>query len=148
MTVTSIDFFKFQFETAITAIASSCIALPFPRIAFRVWLPATLVSEDIPSGRLAVAASEDWRIRLEIRLYCDTTPPGPAVEEFGKRFALPHRLSISVKTKSTPGRRIRSQKSSQNELLLQHTFAKSVVESQAADRENDDFMTVPRSRPG
>ena len=27
------------------------------------WLPATLVSEDIPSGRLAVAASEDWHQR-------------------------------------------------------------------------------------
>ena len=46
------------------------------------WLPATLVSEDIPSGRLAVAASEDWRIRLEIRLYRDRTPLGPAGERF------------------------------------------------------------------
>jgi LysR family transcriptional regulator, hypochlorite-specific transcription factor HypT len=46
------------------------------------WLPATLVSEDITSGRLAVAASEDWRIRLEIRLYRDRTPLGPAGERF------------------------------------------------------------------
>jgi DNA-binding transcriptional LysR family regulator len=46
------------------------------------WLPATLVSEDIPSGRLAVAASEDWCIRLEIRLYRDRTPLGPAGERF------------------------------------------------------------------
>ena len=46
------------------------------------WLPATLVSEDITSGRLAVAASEDWRFRLEIRLYRDRTPLGPAGERF------------------------------------------------------------------
>jgi DNA-binding transcriptional LysR family regulator len=46
------------------------------------WLPATLVSEDIASGRLAVAASEDWRIKLEIRLYRDKTPLGPAGERF------------------------------------------------------------------
>src|SRR4029077_18112670 len=35
------------------------------------WLPATLVSEDITSGQLAIAASNDWRINLDIRLYRD-----------------------------------------------------------------------------
>jgi LysR family transcriptional regulator, hypochlorite-specific transcription factor HypT len=46
------------------------------------WLPATLVSEDIANGRLAVAASEDWRIKLEIRLYRNRTPLGQAGERF------------------------------------------------------------------
>jgi DNA-binding transcriptional LysR family regulator len=46
------------------------------------WLPATLVGEDVTSGRLTVAASDDWRIVLEIRLYRDRTTLGAAAETF------------------------------------------------------------------
>ncbi len=46
------------------------------------WLPATLISDDITSGRLAAAASDDWRINLEVRLYRDRTTLGAAGERF------------------------------------------------------------------
>ena len=46
------------------------------------WLPATLVGQDITSGRLAAAASDDWRINLEVRLYRDRTTLGAAGEKF------------------------------------------------------------------
>jgi DNA-binding transcriptional LysR family regulator len=46
------------------------------------WLPATLINEDLTSGRLAAAASDDWRIDLEIRLYRDKTSCGEAGERF------------------------------------------------------------------
>jgi len=46
------------------------------------WLPATLINEDLTSGRLAAAASDDWRINLEIRLYRDKTTLGAAAERF------------------------------------------------------------------
>jgi len=46
------------------------------------WLPATLIGEDVSSGRLTVAASDDWRVDLEIRLYRDRTTLGAAAERF------------------------------------------------------------------
>jgi len=46
------------------------------------WLPATLVGEDVTGGRLTVAASDDWRINLEIRLYRDRITLGAAAEKF------------------------------------------------------------------
>ena len=46
------------------------------------WLPATLVGEDITSGRLAAATSGDLGIELEVRLYRDKTSLGAAGEKF------------------------------------------------------------------
>lgn len=46
------------------------------------WLPATLIGEDLESGRLVVAADEAARIELEIRLHRDRGPLGPAGEAF------------------------------------------------------------------
>lgn len=46
------------------------------------WLPATLIDEDIAHGRLAIAASDDWRIDLEIRLHRDRAAMGSAGESF------------------------------------------------------------------
>jgi DNA-binding transcriptional LysR family regulator len=46
------------------------------------WLPATLVGDDIAAGRLAVAAADDWRIRLEVRLYREKANVGAAAERF------------------------------------------------------------------
>jgi LysR family transcriptional regulator, hypochlorite-specific transcription factor HypT len=46
------------------------------------WLPATLVGEDITSGRLVAATSGDLRINLEVRLYRDKTSLGAAGEKF------------------------------------------------------------------
>ena len=46
------------------------------------WLPATLIGEDIISGRLAAATSGDLRIGLEVRLYRDKASLGAAGEKF------------------------------------------------------------------
>lgn len=46
------------------------------------WLPAALINEDLTSERLAAAASDDWRINLEIRLYRDKITLGAAGERF------------------------------------------------------------------
>ena len=46
------------------------------------WLPQTLIAEDLASGRLVEAASRDWHIDLEIRLYRDRAPLGKAAEDF------------------------------------------------------------------
>lgn len=44
------------------------------------WLPATLVSENITSGRLVAANSGEFHTHLEIRLYRDKAPLGAAQE--------------------------------------------------------------------
>jgi DNA-binding transcriptional LysR family regulator len=46
------------------------------------WLPETLIGDDIASGRLVDAVSNDWRIDLEVRLYRDRTGIGRAAEAF------------------------------------------------------------------
>lgn len=46
------------------------------------WLPAMLVGPDIQEGRLAVAASDEWRIDLEVRLHRDPATLGKAAEAF------------------------------------------------------------------
>lgn len=44
------------------------------------WLPKSLVEEDLASNRLVPAASEEWWVDLEIRLYRDRKPMGRAAE--------------------------------------------------------------------
>lgn len=46
------------------------------------WLPRTLVEEDMATGRLVEAASRDWCIEMDIRLYRDKAPMGKAAEDF------------------------------------------------------------------
>lgn len=46
------------------------------------WLPLTLVDEDLKQGRLVAAASEDWNVPLEIRLYRERGSSGKAAEAF------------------------------------------------------------------
>ena len=46
------------------------------------WLPQTLIRDDLASGRLIEAASQEWTIELEIRLYRDRSTLGKAAEEF------------------------------------------------------------------
>jgi len=45
-------------------------------------LPQTLVEEDLGQGRLVAAASSDWNVPLEIRLYCDNDLLGKAANAF------------------------------------------------------------------
>jgi DNA-binding transcriptional LysR family regulator len=46
------------------------------------WLPQTLVEEDIGQGRLVAAASSEWAVPLEIRLYRDSELLGKAANAF------------------------------------------------------------------
>ena len=46
------------------------------------WLPHTLIAEDLASGRLIQAASAEWSIEMEVRLYRGRSPLGKAAEEF------------------------------------------------------------------
>ncbi|MES2842978.1 MAG: LysR substrate-binding domain-containing protein [Pseudomonadota bacterium] len=46
------------------------------------WLPQTLVQEDLDQGRLVTAASSDWNVPLEIRLYRDRELLGRAADAF------------------------------------------------------------------
>ena len=46
------------------------------------WLPRTLVEDDIERGRLVSAASDDWNVPLEIRLYRDAEILGKAADAF------------------------------------------------------------------
>lgn len=44
------------------------------------WLPKSLIAEDLASSRLGPAASHEWYVDLEIRLYRDRKPMGRAAE--------------------------------------------------------------------
>jgi len=44
------------------------------------WLPKSLINEDLACKRLVPAASDDWCVDLEIRLFRDRTPMGRAAE--------------------------------------------------------------------
>lgn len=44
------------------------------------WLPKSLIDEDLASSRLVPAASEEWHVDLEIRLFRDRKPMGRAAE--------------------------------------------------------------------
>jgi DNA-binding transcriptional LysR family regulator len=46
------------------------------------WLPQTLIADDLAAGRLVVAASSDWHIDMEIRLYRGRHSLGEAGERF------------------------------------------------------------------
>jgi len=46
------------------------------------WLPQTLVEEDLGQGRLVAAASSEWNVPLEIRLYRDSELLGKAANAF------------------------------------------------------------------
>lgn len=48
------------------------------------WLPQSLISEDLATGRLVAAAAKEWVIELEIRLFRDKVPLGKAAEDFWK----------------------------------------------------------------
>lgn len=51
------------------------------------WLPQTLVQEDLDQNRLVMAASSDWNVPLEIRLYRDREQLGRAADAFWKSAA-------------------------------------------------------------
>lgn len=48
------------------------------------WLPKLLVEDDLTSARLVVAAPDDWRIDLQVRLYRQRGESGKTAENFWK----------------------------------------------------------------
>jgi DNA-binding transcriptional LysR family regulator len=48
------------------------------------WLPLTLVAEDMEQGRLLRAATDEWNVPLEIRLYREVDLIGKTANEFWK----------------------------------------------------------------
>lgn len=44
------------------------------------WLPESLIAEDLVTKRLVPAASPEWNVDLEIRLFRDRTPMGRSAE--------------------------------------------------------------------
>jgi len=46
------------------------------------WLPQSIVEDDLREGRLVEAASDEWRVPLEIRLYRERDLVGRAAERF------------------------------------------------------------------
>lgn len=53
------------------------------------WLPQSLITEDLASGRLVSAGANDWSVGLEIRLYRDKAPLGGAGEALWDVVATP-----------------------------------------------------------
>ena len=51
------------------------------------WLPATLIHDDLATGRLVPAAPEDWNVALQIRLYREREPLGRTAEAFWRAAA-------------------------------------------------------------
>lgn len=71
---------KIPSQTPFTAHLASVlrtIALDGRGIA---WLPKSLIDQDLATNRLAPAASDEWSVDLEIRLFRDRTPMGRAAE--------------------------------------------------------------------
>ena len=65
--------------TAHLATVLRSLALESRGVAF---LPASLVKDDLASGRLALAGGTHWRIPLSIRLFRRRTALAPVAEQF------------------------------------------------------------------
>ena len=78
---------RLRVQTAFTADLASVLRTMAIDGRGLAWLPRLLVHDDIESGRLTVAAPEDWHIDLEIRLYRHSDPIGDAAEEFWRAAA-------------------------------------------------------------
>lgn len=69
-------------ETAFTAHLASVLRTMVLDGRGLAWLPQSLVEDDMQKGRLVEAASEEWRVPLEIRLYRERQLVGRAAERF------------------------------------------------------------------
>jgi DNA-binding transcriptional LysR family regulator len=67
-------------ETVFTAHLASVLKSVVLDGRALAWLPRSLVHEELASGRLVEAASADWCIELEVRLYRDRAALGDAGE--------------------------------------------------------------------
>lgn len=71
---------KLTGQTVFTAHLASVLRTMVQGGRGLAWLPRTLIADDLASGRLVEAASKDWSIPLEVRLYRDRTNLGRAAE--------------------------------------------------------------------
>lgn len=73
---------RFHTHTVFTAHLASVLRTMAINGRGMAWLPATLIRDDLASGRLVTAATDDWRIALDIRLYRDRATISAAGEKF------------------------------------------------------------------
>ncbi|MDD2843558.1 MAG: LysR substrate-binding domain-containing protein [Rhodoferax sp.] len=71
---------KLSTQTFVTAHLASVLRTMVLAGHGIAWLPKSLIDEDLASGRLVPAASEEWHVDLEIRLFRDRKPMGRAAE--------------------------------------------------------------------
>jgi len=64
--------------TAHNAFLIKSMALQGKGIA---WLPRTLITDELHSGKLVMAADQDWSLRVQIRLYRQKSEMTPVAEE-------------------------------------------------------------------
>jgi DNA-binding transcriptional LysR family regulator len=73
---------RFPAQTVFTAHLASVLRTMALDGRGMAWLPQTLIAEDQAAGRLVDAASAEWRIEMDIRLYRDRASLGPAGNAF------------------------------------------------------------------
>jgi DNA-binding transcriptional LysR family regulator len=78
---------RMQVQQVLTAHLASVLRTMALDQRGMAWLPQLLVEEDIATGRLVVAAPDDWRIDLQVRLYRQRGDAGKAAEAFWKAAA-------------------------------------------------------------
>lgn len=71
---------KLARQTPLTAHLASVLRTMVLDGRGMAWLPQSLISEDLATQRLVAAASSEWWIDLEIRLYRAKSPMGRAAE--------------------------------------------------------------------
>lgn len=71
---------KISTQTVFTAHLASVLRTIVLDGRGMAWLPKSLISEDLAMNRLVAAASQEWCVDLEIRLYRSRAPLGRAAE--------------------------------------------------------------------
>jgi LysR family transcriptional regulator, hypochlorite-specific transcription factor HypT len=70
------DYLKVVSQSVLTAQLASVLRTMALDGRGMAWLPEILVRDDMQAGRLVAAASEDWALALEVRLYRGRAPLG------------------------------------------------------------------------
>ena len=71
---------KLSIQTPFTAHLASVLRTMVLDGRGIAWLPQSLISDDLATNRLVPAASPEWNVDLEIRLFRDRTPMGHSAE--------------------------------------------------------------------
>lgn len=66
------------------------------------WLPQSLIVDDLETGRLVLAGTEQWQIPLQVRLYRDRSKLGQTAEMFWEAVCDHDRMQNSALTRRVP----------------------------------------------